>query len=634
MKQVVLISLVLLSVINARAQSNWFDSLLIKVDTEELTLKEKIGAHHVIADIYAGYDMKNTYIYGMRGLELAQKAKDKRMVATFYRYIASSYVYRTSYDTAHIYQQMQIDIAEETRDNILLQQSYFGLANLYARQGKFLQAVENYQKSMTFYKGKPAETVTFSDLVADYEDSFRYYDTQRTYILCLGNAGECYRRLNNPERALIYLTEAMDIIEADSTIKFTPFHQVCRELGYVYFAQGDIHKAKEHFMKVLNDPVTVGIINESDCKEAMIKILIMEKDYDKALEYASDCLKLAELLGDPFIDVLAWNSYAEIYRAQGNYKDCESAAMKAWSIDSTSVDTAPVSAINIAYSNLHLGNTEKADYFFRRSIDFNEQKSSRNFQEAMANVEVKYETEKKEMRIASLEKDKQQYLLLGITGLLLVVALSIMLWQKIKNIQREKQLIATRSVMDGEMGERARIARDLHDRLSGNLSAVKIGLSDNKEPLHSICGKLDNCIEEVRRVSHNLMPVSLQFGIKVALADFAAQFPNVRFHFFGEERRFEERKEFVIYCCANELVNNSLRHSEAKKIDLQLIMNEKFISLTVQDDGCGFEVKNVVEGVGLRNIHDRVASCNGRIDMVSLPGQGTETTIELKTENI
>ena len=125
------------------------------------------------------------------------------------------------------------------------------------------------------------------------------------------------------------------------------------------------------------------------------------------------------------------------------------------------------------------------------------------------------------------------------------------------------------------------------------------------------------------------MPASLQYGVKVALEDFSAQFPNVHFHFFGLNNRFEERSEFVIYCCASELVGNSLKHSEADTINLQLVQDDKHITLTVQDNGKGYDVNTIKKGLGLNNIYDRVASCNGKIDVVSSPTKGTETTIEL-----
>jgi signal transduction histidine kinase len=244
-------------------------------------------------------------------------------------------------------------------------------------------------------------------------------------------------------------------------------------------------------------------------------------------------------------------------------------------------------------------------------------------------MEVKYETEKKEMRIASLEKERQLYVWLGVAGGLLVFALLIVLWLTLRNARKERLLIATRSVIDGEMKERTRLAHDLHDRLSGNLSAVKIELGSQTESLQNVCDKLDKCIKAVREVAHDIMPPSLQFGLKVALEDFTAQFPAVRFHFFGKENRLEKRIEFAVYCCANELTTNSIRHSGAGNINVQLVQGEKHIALTVQDDGCGFDEKTVAKGLGLQSIRDRVASCNGKMDIFSSPGKGTETVIEI-----
>jgi signal transduction histidine kinase len=126
------------------------------------------------------------------------------------------------------------------------------------------------------------------------------------------------------------------------------------------------------------------------------------------------------------------------------------------------------------------------------------------------------------------------------------------------------------------------------------------------------------------------MPISLQLGLKTALDDFSAQFPNVRFHFFGKEKRIDERIEFVVYCCANELVNNSVQQSGAQNIDIQLVQGDDYITFTVEDDGCGFDDNSATKGMGLKSIRDRVASCGGKMDVVTSQGKGTETTIEIK----
>jgi signal transduction histidine kinase len=149
-------------------------------------------------------------------------------------------------------------------------------------------------------------------------------------------------------------------------------------------------------------------------------------------------------------------------------------------------------------------------------------------------------------------------------------------------------------------------------------------------PVQNLGKKLDECIETIRRMSHGMMPLSLErFGMKAALEDHCRSFPNVKFQFFGEDRRVEKKVEGVIFYCAYELVNNSIKHSGAKNIKVQLIQDEKRVSLTVHDDGCGFIREEAMQGSGLKNISNRVTACNGKLDIDSSPGNGTETVIEL-----
>jgi len=288
---------------------------------------------------------------------------------------------------------------------------------------------------------------------------------------------------------------------------------------------------------------------------------------------------------------------------------------------------------NITYANISLGNKEKAKEYLDKYFNIMTEINKKNVRENLAEMETKYETEKKEIRITSLEKERQLYVWLGVAASVIALSLVIVLLLITRNARKEKQLIAARAVQDGEIGERARIAEDLHDRLGGSLSAVKIELK-NAESLQNVSDKLEECIKEVREITHNLMPRSLRTsGMKTALEDFTVQFPNVHFHFFGEEKRVKERLEFIVYCCASELITNAIRYSDAKDINVQLIQDEKHISLIVQDDGCGYDENTATKGIGLKNIHDRVASCNGKLDIITSPGKGTETIIELKIEN-
>jgi len=322
-----------------------------------------------------------------------------------------------------------------------------------------------------------------------------------------------------------------------------------------------------------------------------------------------------------------------VYMAQQRYPEAEAAALKVWMVDSTYIDESRDVVENIVLANIYMGQKERAAYYLKKYAELNAQYAEKSFHTTVSDMAVKYETEKKETRITTLEREQYLYMVLGVTGVLLAGFLCVVLWQKHRNIRREKQLIATRSILDGELKERERIARDLHDRLSGKLSAVKIELSGYADSLQNIRDKLDGCIRDIREVAHNLMPTTLKSGLRVALNDFAAQFPNVKFHFFGNEKRIGKRLEYVVYCCANELVNNAVKHSGAENIDLQLVQDEDSVTLTVTDNGCGFDKKKVPKGFGLKSINDRVASCNGKMDIYSTPCMGTEITVEMILEN-
>ncbi len=609
MKHVGIFCILLLVSMGTFGQSANVDSLVNILETQNLSAEKKLDLYKDISQKYMQNDLEKFKKYTALGLELAVKERNKKMQAAFNANTGVFYSYKASYDTALVYMEKALELAKETKNENLEAKLYVNMALNYSMKGDFSKEIEYDLKALPIF-----------EKIGD----------DKSFITLLVNLGTTYRSLYDEERALYYIDRANKLAEETgySHGKILVYYAYAG----IYYNQKEFEKALEYYLK------SIEICKKENnkhfeilCAQSIATVYLEYlKDYRKAEEYANESLQQAIEFGDPFRIRGSLRILAQIRLIQKRYKDCENLATEAWEIDSTDIDTSPDLASMIAISNIHLNNKEKAEHFFHMYIDLNGEKSKKSLQETLIGMEVKYETEKKEMKIASLEKEKQLYIWLGITGILLAIALGVVLRQKMKSIRKEKQLIATRSVLDGEMGERTRLARDLHDRLSGNLSAVKIGLNNQTESLQNVCNKLDSCIEEIRRVAHNLMPASLQFGMKVALEDFAAQFPNVHFHFFGEEHRIEERKEFVIYCCANELVNNSLRHSGAKNINLQLVQDEKHVTLTVQDDGSGFNEKSVAQGIGLKNIRDRVSSCDGKIDIVTSPGKGTETIIEIK----
>ena len=332
-------------------------------------------------------------------------------------------------------------------------------------------------------------------------------------------------------------------------------------------------------------------------------------------------------------------------------------AFKAWELDSANIYITPGIPASVAVANIYLGNKEKAVKFFKKYDAAVVHFIDKNYRETIVDMEVKYETEKKELLIASLEKEKLFYIWLGIIGvMLLLMFLGILFYrhrlniqkrklaeQQIKQLEQEKLLISTQAILDGETAERSRLARDLHDGLGGMLSVIKLNLKDMKGfsildtpdvvRFNNALEMLDQSIGELRRVAHHIMPESLmRYGLKVSLEDFCRAIPGANFKYFGDAPRLDSHLEILIYRCAYELVNNAVKYSEAENINVQLIIDNGLVSLTVHDNGIGFEPETVTYGSGLNNIKTRIASYNGKMNIYSSQGKGKEINIEIELQ--
>jgi Signal transduction histidine kinase len=600
MKHIFILCLFVLLALNANGQSQNVDSLVNVLETQKLTDDEKIELYWDIGKLYANRNYDNCIKYAKKGLLLAKERNNKRRMVNFNTLSGVSYYLKNSFDTSYVFLDNALKLAVELKDKELESNTYGNIGNMYKHKNELHTAVDYYMRSLAL-----------NDSINKYRASV------------LANLGAVHRSLYHWDRAEKYLNEALDVAEKLNlkNVEMAASHT----LANIYADKAELGKAKELYKKsldlsrVLNDKQYEVLSNM-----ALAANYAETKDYDIAIGYGNEALQIIDEIGITHLVASSHAIMCEVYRKAGRYNDSKKMGLVSWAIDSTSINIGANTAMNLALANIHLNNKYEAEYFVLKLKTMMSEGIDKQMNESLADMEVKYETEKKEMRIASLEKERQFHVWLGIAGVLLILSLGVVLWLNIRNSQKERQLVASNAVQEGEMGERERIAGELHDRLLGSLSAIKSETYNT-----DISNKLNGCIEEVRRISGGLMPIALRSGIKIALEDFTAQFSNVRFHFFGQEKRIAKRIEFVVYCCVSELVVNSVRHSGAKNINVQLVQGEKHIALTVQDDGCGFDEKTVTKGVGLRSIRNRVASCNGKIDIFSSPRKGTETVIEI-----
>lgn len=209
-----------------------------------------------------------------------------------------------------------------------------------------------------------------------------------------------------------------------------------------------------------------------------------------------------------------------------------------------------------------------------------------------------------------------------------------------------KQNEVKRAMILGEEQERKRIALELHDGLGSLLSTLKLNaqtinlspeLSNEKESeaYKSVLLLIDVACEELRNISHNMMPVGLeQFGLVQQLVGVIRKINtterlNISLHTNGFEERLDKDLELSLYRICLELLNNIIKHAGASKALLQLTKTDSQIILMLEDDGIGIEYQYKEEGMGLVSIWSRVEAYNGTITIDSNKNGGTTTIIEL-----
>lgn len=197
------------------------------------------------------------------------------------------------------------------------------------------------------------------------------------------------------------------------------------------------------------------------------------------------------------------------------------------------------------------------------------------------------------------------------------------------------------AIIETEERERKRFAKDLHDGLGPLLSTVKMSVSalmkyekdeSNMEIIKNTDHIINEAIKSIKEISNNLSPhVLTNFGLASAVKNFTDKINETRviditFKSNMYNQRFSTNIEVVLYRTICELVNNSLQHSNAKNIHINLFSDDSKIDLNYEDNGKGFDTHKVMQGgnrgTGLMNMISRVESVNGTFKFESKLKQG------------
>jgi len=205
-----------------------------------------------------------------------------------------------------------------------------------------------------------------------------------------------------------------------------------------------------------------------------------------------------------------------------------------------------------------------------------------------------------------------------------------------------------KKALSAQEDERKRIARELHDDTSQNLTAMLFNLDETadcqdmaevRQHLERLRGLTEHTLDGVHKLIFDLRPSMLDhLGLVPALRVYAEsrlveQGMRVVVDETSAPRRLEAEMETAVFRVLQEAINNIARHAAARNVWIQLSYNHQQLTVTVEDDGIGFEPNTVQvspgnpRGLGLMGMRERLELLGGELEITSLPGQGTELLI-------
>ncbi|WP_256928775.1 tetratricopeptide repeat protein [Winogradskyella sp. HaHa_3_26] len=566
-------------------------------------------------------DYKSTITYTTEAITLLKAVKVEKGLAACYNILALGYKNLGQYPEAMDSFIQCLNYAKLTKNKVQESNAYQNIATLYLLQKEYKKAAEN-----------------------------------------LDRAANLYRELGDDDGVLTTLFNFANILKEE----------------------GKFNQAREHYQTVLgyrekegnkaviayvNINLSQMLVEEGRCKEAVVA-LRKTMSLLEALKFNSDL-------------VIVLNDLGLCESKLGHRKEAIAAFVKALSIGQNQSLQLYNSDIykNLAQLYEEDGDYENALKFYQKGVITGEEQNSLDKEKYVANIQERYETELKETRIQLLEKEqklsdaelqkveltvKRQKLIRNVLiagfGLVLLTLIILRLFyiqrlrvqkelslqqeenakQKISEMMKDHKLSVIERYQEGQDEERSRLAREIHDGIGSDLAGIKIAFEHYVESNHDqsqsnrIAKAISSACVDVRSLSHQLHPLSFsKIGFTSFLNDFIDQISTkspieIQTFFFPEEE-IDQLPELLLadaYRIVQELINNILKHAEATHADVQLTKHEDHLNIVINDNGKGFK-KNKKQGIGLRNIKERLHKVEGDLDIDSSPGNGTSITINI-----
>ncbi|OSZ78481.1 hypothetical protein CAP35_09580 [Chitinophagaceae bacterium IBVUCB1] len=637
-KFIIVSTLSLLYVTCVQASASVNDSLraeILKAKNKPAALS---GLYTRLAYNSLGTDGDSAIYFARKAQQLATSSGENKALAIAYMCLTYAYDNHGNTDAALACTDTAKRYADKANDYILQFHAELMMGSLCRRKANYEQAIKHAMQALAIAERNNDQTLTSN---------------------ACNNIGILYTTLKDIGRAEEFHLRALNIRKKLNNADL--ISQSLNNLGIINRERGDYDKALSYYKQALNLSISIGDTQNMAFLYNDIGAAYSKKgDVTNGELYLKESINIREKIKEYYELAYTYNYLGENYERKNDLKNAELYIKKALSMAKQIANNKQTYEALESLSDFYARNSiyDSAYVYAIKYRLFRDSLVKQEHKNVVAELTTRYETVKKEQTIATqqLEIDNQRYIIAGVMGIaLLTLLLAISIFRRNKLVQATKlqaaimqqQELATKGMIEAEEKERKRIAAELHDGIGQLMSAAKLNLSsiksdlqftntDNELNYDKALGLVDESCKEIRNISHNIMPNALlKSGLNNAIREFVDKIDTriikVNLHTEGIAERLSSDVETVLYRVIQECVNNVIKHANASRLDISIIKDKDGMSITIEDNGLGFDTKKMADfnGIGLKNIQNRIQYLRGTVEWDSSVGRGTIVSIHL-----
>jgi signal transduction histidine kinase len=645
---------------------NWKENL------SEAPSYQNLKLLHKLVDFYSQKDSTTAFYYSENAITMAKELESDSALAQAYLDLSYVYLDNYRYEEAKQWQKQALTLFDKEKEvrGVALVHEAMGLAEV--KQGYHESSIQSF---FTALRGFEKVADTTSILKSYYHIGYSHY------------------RMRSYDSTIFYYYKILPFCEDSVSENCVA---VYNQLGATYTEIQEYSKANTYLQLAWD-----GSLKRNDSVGAGNAIMniagnfFFQQQLDSCAFYLDKAIKMYELTGNKQGQVLGLNNLSIIYEENGKNEQALNTALdairEARKINDRNTEAGSLLQVmdlnvKLGRPNIVLSYSDSAlsiiqelkskfhyqQYYaslaeayikqndFKQAMEYrelfhaysdsmvNEQKNKQ-----IAEIETKYETEKKEQEIdiltaetqlqsAIIERNQLIIALISVSAVLGILILIVLFRQrnyKLKaQFESEKSALKSRqieAVINTQEAERSRFAMDLHDNFGQLISALRLITSQHMDTKTSTDQLLDKMYDALKNLAFDLMPASLvQRDLLSAVDELAGQISQsktieMKMTAFVQQLPFDKPQEIGIYRILQELTNNIVKYSEASAITIDLTQQEHGLQIILSDDGVGYDTNKFFHGTsnGWKNISSRLDLLNGEIEIDSSPGSNGSTVI-------